>query len=355
MANSVRIVNGEGLQSAELKLRGEAYALTVATTPLLESTPTTRPYLNDTFGSAMNQNVTFAGTAENIHDGGDTAGWTAAAGAGVWDFADSDAEQAGTNGISITTANNNDIALFTDGTETNMSNYTAFTGQVQLVSGYNPLQNGIVIELKNNGVAVGQNVNLNDYIDTALIGSFQKFVISKSDMAADSITIDELDIRVTRSGGTRPTIYFDKLQIEETGAPLIYSIVPRASTKFHVTKLIIALADVGTGGTANAYNKIGALSALAVGIVINTIVDNRSLFSATVRQISDLLDTGGFVNNLIDDGTNTYMSLEIDLFETAPIILDSRREGDILTATINDNLSGLLKLTIFARGHEEVI
>ena len=80
MANSVRIVNGEGLQSAELKLRGEAYALTVATTPLLESTPTTRPYLNDTFGSAMNQNVTFAGTAENIHDGGDTAGWTAAAG-----------------------------------------------------------------------------------------------------------------------------------------------------------------------------------------------------------------------------------------------------------------------------------
>ena len=72
---------------AHLHKKNGDTGLRVHTSPVLETVPAGRPYLNPTFGSAMNQNVTFSGTPEIIHDGGDTSSWTGAAVAGVWDFA----------------------------------------------------------------------------------------------------------------------------------------------------------------------------------------------------------------------------------------------------------------------------
>ncbi|WP_277214233.1 hypothetical protein, partial [Isoptericola croceus] len=77
-------------------------------------------------------NIAFTDTPELIHDGGDNAGWTGAAVAGTWDFADTVNPNDGTNCVSITSANNNDAATFADATETAMSGRTAVTGQIRL-------------------------------------------------------------------------------------------------------------------------------------------------------------------------------------------------------------------------------
>jgi hypothetical protein len=354
MPISARIVDGEGLTSAELVKRDDKYGVVVATTPLLVSFPVGRPLLNETFGSAMNQNVSFSGTPEKIHDGTDSVLWTGAAGAGTWDFADTTDPQAGTKHISITSANNNDIATFTDATETNMSNYTSITGQVQLVSNYDPTTNSILLRFQNNGVFVGVAIDLNNYIDTGLTGAYQSFIIPKVDMQVDDVTVDQLDITITKSSGQKPTIYFDTIQIEEVGNPLVYGLRANQGTRFRITEIVFTWVDVGTGGTAYAYNKLGAISRLANGLVFSATVGGKVIFSTTINQLSDLLRAGGLRENLVDDGTNTLVSVAIHLFESTPIVLDYI-DDDEISVTVNDDISGLLEFTTFVRGHEEVL
>jgi hypothetical protein len=338
---------------AHLHEQNDDIGLRVHTSPILETVLQHVSFTNPTYGAAMNQAVTFGGTPELIHNGGDSAGWTGAAVAGTWDFADTTDPYSGSAHVSVTTANNNDAATFTDAGEIDMSNYTAITGQVQLVS-FNAAQNSINIQFSNNGGLVGNSINLNDYIDTGLIGSYQGFVIPKADLGISSTTVDEMTITIARSGGTRPTIYFDVMQIEETGDPLTYTAEPDAGTKLHVSEIVLGWADVGTGGTAYAYNKIGAISKLSNGIVLNVTIDETVIFSASFQQLADFLLEGGVILNQVDDGTNTYITINIKVDKISPIVLDAR-ENDKITITINDDISGLLEFKAEAIGGSEIL
>ena len=263
------ITNGDGdKKKMSLVQRNGWNAIPVLTEPLRHGGAIGKAFLNDTLGADMNQNITFGGTPELIHDGGDNAGWTGAAGQGSWDFADTTDPQADSAHVSITLASNNDIATFNDGGEIDMSNYSAITGQVQLVS-YNA-NHDIIFQAQNNGSNVGISIILDDYIDTGVVGSYQSFVIPKADMSLEGETIDELDIIISKGSGARPTIYFDSIQIEETGAPATFRVTPTPGKKLHMSKLIVTIADVGTGGTARAYNKMGALSTLSNGVCIES-------------------------------------------------------------------------------------
>lgn len=351
MSIKTQIVGGGDKRVAELVTTERGTGQLVYTQPLIESVITGRPFLNPTFGIALNQNVTFGGTPENINDGGDNAGWTGAAVSGTWDFTDTTDPFSGTAHVSITTANNLDQASFTDGTETDMSDYTAITGQVNLVS-YSPLSNDVEVEFLNNGTPVGNIVLLNDYINTGETGSYQGFVIPKDDLGIGGSIVDEMTLTVLRSGGTKPTVYFDVMQIEETGNPATYVATALPGTTFKVRKIVYQWVDAGTGGAAYAYDKIGAVPTLANGINISSIQDGVTIFSSTLRQLSDFTFTGAIVDQVVDDGVNTMVTLGLNTFGDDGALLDSRQD-DSFSITINDDLSGLIEFRALIQGDQE--
>lgn len=348
-----QIINGKGTKTAELLTREGSTGQIVYTEAKLKTVRISKFFIHPTFGMNLNQNVTFGVSSELIHDGTDAVGWTGAIGAGTWDFADTTDPQAGTKHVSITAANNFDFATFADGTETDMSSHTAITGQAQLIT-YSETLNSIILQFQNNGADVGTPVDLNDYINPATLGSYQGFVIPKVDMSASNITVDALTITVTRSGGAKPTIYFDVIQIEETGTPARFEVTPDKGTRLHVDRVLMQWVDVGTGGTAHAYNKIGALPALSNGMLLASRLLGQPEFGFPVRQLSDILSVGWSVKDVVDDGTNTLTKVQLFIDSEERLILDSRT-GDSQSVTINDDLSGLLNFTALTSARVEQI
>lgn len=334
---------------------GEHAAMLVMTERFRQFDPTTRFFLNDTVGTALNQNVTFSGTPEGIHDGGDSVLWTGAAIAGTWDFADTTNPSAGTKCVSLTGANNNDSASFSDGTETDMGTHTAITGLIRLET-YNGTFNTIGLQFLNNAVNVGNSVNIDDFINTGTLDAYQSFVIDKSDFGLSTQTVDQVNMTATRSGGTKPTFRIDTWQIEAAGAPLLFRAGTTGNTRFHVNRLrflmVDALAGTVTNGTMPglAYNQLLGVSLLTNGIVFRQIREDKTIFSTTLRQLSDFVRTTLNIKTLVSDGTNTLLTLEVEFPEV--IILDGST-SDHMSLTINDDLSGLIDFTAVLLGGEE--
>ena len=132
MSIKTQIIGKDSNRVAHLVKRNGDTGMLVFTKSASEPIISGRPFVNETFGVQMNQNIGFSGTPENINDGGDNAGWTGFANQGTWDFTDAGIGVSGGAGVSITNANNADLATFSDGTETDMSGRTAGTGQINL-------------------------------------------------------------------------------------------------------------------------------------------------------------------------------------------------------------------------------
>ncbi len=236
MAIEVLIGDGEGkgikAHNHPFKVAGDIshVAVLALTHPFIETEPSTVFFQNSTFGIAMNQNITFGGTPELIFDGGSGGTeWTGSIIQGSWNFADA-------GKVTITTANNGDEAQFDDAGIIDMSGFTAITGLVDL-DVYSPVSNSIIVQFGLAGVAVGNSIDLNDFIDT---GNFaeQAFAIPKADLGISTVTVDEMTIIITRNGGAKPTIKFDDWQIEETGTPAIFLVPVDTGTRLHIDELV---------------------------------------------------------------------------------------------------------------------
>ena len=411
---------------------GHNFAL-VQTERFLRFNPEFHPFLSDTLGVAMNQNVGFSGEPTIIHAGvnsgalrtgttdGTTAShlidagtdftsapiivvgmsvknttsgneyalvtavangdltldadifvsgenyeinpiWVGTAVVGTWNFSDG-------GKITITSAVNNDRANFENDTgpptqswDISKNGFTTFTGKVDLDI-YNPTNNSILIQFGLNGTTVGNQLNLNDFIDT---GDFaeQSFAIPIALFQFGTDIINELSIVITRTGGIKPTIKFDDLQWEEIGASEEFKATTPIGTKFHITELRIGFADNETGivtvagATENhsminlSFDKLLSISKLTTGIIFKRVKGGKTLFSVTIRQLGDFLATGSNIVNVISDGTNTFVTLLVKFPE--PIVLEGTPEDDFLSFTINDNLSSLLQFTAAARGALEI-
>ena len=322
----------------------------------LQFDPEVHPFLNNAFGTAMNQNMSFGGTPEIIHNGGTSVEWTGSAIAGIWNFADG-------GKVSLTSGNNNDEASFAEETPTtiDMSSFTTLTGKINLTI-YNSTNNSLNVAFDNAGTAVGNSVDLNDYIDTGLIGTEQNFVIPKADLGLTTQLIDGFTIILARIGGSKPTITFDDIRLEETGGSAVFKSTTPIGTKFHVTEIRIAIADafsgIITGSTTTyptmiglSYDQILGVATLANGIVFSRVQNDKTNFSVVFKQLGDFLGTGSNLINAISDGTNTFITLLVEFPE--PIILEGG-DGNFLSFTINDNLSSLLQFNAVARGAIEV-
>ena len=356
-----RAVTGQdhtgAIRDAHVHTRNGHQAMLVLQQPFLQFNAAFKPFLNPTNGTAMNQNVSFSGTPEIIHNGGTSTEWTGSALQGTWNFADSDK-------VSITSANDQDAATFAEETPTTItpSGFTALTGKINLTI-YSEAFNEISVFFDLAGVQVGDTLNLEDFINTNLLGTEQSFAIGLSNFNFASDSIDGFSIRISRSGGTKPTMTFDDIQMEKTGETLVYTSQPVLGERYHVNALRLTMVDADTnivtvaGATENAtlpglsYNKLLGVSALGNGIVFQRTQDNDVNLTATIKQLSDFTQLGFDILNAISDGTNTMLNLEVAF--QRPFVLDGLK-GDKMTFTIADNLSGLLQFTAVARGAIEI-
>ena len=322
--------------------------------------PEVHPFLNDDFGVAMNQNVTFSGTPELVHDGTDNVGWTGSAVAGTWDFSDTTNPQAGSNCVSLTSGVNNDEALFSDGTTTDMNGFTALTGQFRLDT-YNSANNSVLISFSLAGTPVGNSIDINDFINAGILDIYQGFAIPKSEFGLTTQIVDEMNVVLARSGGPQPTFRFDVVQWEQTGNPLIFKATTPKRTRFHVTEIRIGMADnvtsIITTTTSSyptmpglAYDALLSVSTLSNGITFSRVQSNETVFAITIKQLGDFLSAGSNLINAISDGLNTFFTLQV-IFPEA-VILEGNT-SDFLSFTINDDLSTLLQFTAVARGSIE--
>jgi len=333
-----------GFSTAE---KDDHAGLLVLTRPFQDFIPEFHPFLNDTFGIAMNQNVTFSGTPEIIHNGGNSVEWTASALQGAWNFADA-------NKITITSANNNDEAQFDEENSLpiQLAGFTTLTGKVDLDI-YNPVNNNIIIFFALTGDTAGISVNLNDFIDT---GDFaeQNFVIPKADMDLTTQAVNEFNIVIERGAGTKPTIKFDDIQFEQTGEAAVFKATTPLGTRFHITELRIRVEDAISAVLTNGSmpnidpSAILGVSSLTNGIVFGSVADGETVFSVTLKDLGDFLATGSNLINVTGDATNTGLTLLIEFPE--PIVLQGGGTENFLSFTINDDLSGLTRFTAAARG-----
>jgi len=235
-----------------------------------------------------------------------------------------------------------------------MATHSAITGKVDLDT-YSTANNTIVIQFGLAGGLVGNSVLLDDYIDT---GNFaeQDFAIPKADLGIEVLTVDEMTITITRSGGSRPTIKFDDFQIEETGDPAIFSVPVDIGKRFHIEEIVFTYADALTTALVNnsmpvlSYDKILGLSALTIGFIIKRVKKGKTLFSATVKTLGAHMSAGAKPDQPWNDGTNTFITLRAIFNE--PLILSGDTD-DTLTIQINDPMNGLLQFTAAARGSLE--
>lgn len=310
--------------------------------------PTLRAFVNPIFGAAMNQDVSFTGTPELIFDGAG-AGWVASIISGAWNFTDA-------GKVTITSANDNDAAIWEDAGTIDMGLFTALTGKVDLDT-YDPGSNSIIVQFGLAGSPVGNSINLNDFIDTGIFTE-QNFAVQKADFGLESGTVDELTITILRTGGARPDIKFDDFQIEENGNPLVFTVFVDKEEIFCIQQLDVLIADNITGitpvagATENAtvtnlsFDKFLGLNQLSVGVIFNRVQNEEIVIATRFRDVADIMFFSKITNH-IADGVNSLVTFTVN-FED-PIILDGKT-SDRLIFVINDNMSGLLRFNALARG-----
>ena len=381
----------------------------VLTEPFRDKLTTVTPLLSETFGADMNQNVTFSGNPELIFDGQSTSAdtgttssasagnlvdvgqnfettvtvgmgvhnstddtyahvdtvtdnenlaisvdimdnaevyavgnfWIPTANAGDWDFSDS-------TKVTITAANSGDSATFDDGGTIDMSGFTAITGKIDLDT-YNDSTHSILIQFGLAGVPLGSSVNLNDYIDT---GDFaeQSFVIPKADLGISTSTVDEMTITMIRTGGAKPTVKFDDFQIEQTGSPAAFSYRPSSTQRVKLISIKIVFADNVTA--TSSYNALFGVSALSIGINVIAQSLGKTVFSGNFNRLIDFLQVANSTFEESVGAADSWMSINVP-FNDNQVVLQGV-DGDNITFTVNDNLSGLAFFRAFVTVTEDV-
>ena len=342
---------------ADIVNEDENNALVVATRDLktYEQAP---KFMADSAGSVdMNIDASAGGTPVPIHDGTDHTYWTASAVAGTWVFNSTAQAHTGTKSIDGTATGKDSIALFDKGSNLDLSGYVSITGWIYLTNW--PVAGTKHIQIygwdTNTGTMVGTSVNIDNYVSTSVIGSWQKFTMSLTDMGLSAQTIDSIRIQIAATA-TSPDFYLDDIQIEETGAPVEYTIKPTANTWLHVYKWNVFIVDEYDGtldtGSANItptmpkipYLGFLGVSTLPSGINFRKYVNDELVQSVTFRDVADFLSfPSGRIMDSGDDGTNVWIKIELEL---AVPSVSKAENNDYLSIVISDDLSGLKVLRI---------
>ena len=273
----------------------------------------------------------------------------ATSGDASWDF---------TTDVSLSSGNNGDIARFDANIkdESTLSDYVALTMKCTLNT-WNDTNHDLEIHLAKDTLTVGSSVLLSEYIDT---GDFtaQQVVIPLEDFEVPEARVNGLHITCIRTGGQKPSLDLDDIQLETGTAPIVYTAAPEAGEVYLAQSIRFAMADNETGiltdgkGFPLSYDKFMSISTLTNGIVFTWTRNNETQVTLNFKQIGDFMASGWIIDNYITDGTNSMLSFEVNLFEPIRLVGDV---GDKVTITIQDNLSSLLQFTGVLRGSFEEI
>ena len=157
---------------------------------------------------------------------------------------------------------------------------------------------------------------------------------------------------------------FDDIQLEETGNPAVLKLQITNNERLLIDSIRFTFSDNITGittvagATENATmvnlpcNKILGLAKLTNGIVFQEVKDGIAQSSSTLTRLADFLEIGGDITNIIGDGTNAFVT--VDIHFKNPIRVNGDIENNFLSLTINDDLSSLILFTANAKGAAEV-
>jgi len=343
---------------------GEDDALVVATRDLKTYDDLLRPFTNATYGVDMNQDPSYGGSPRLIYDEdtGPAAEWTTSAVTGTWTFDSTTQAYSGSKSIDATATVNEETMSLTS-TSFDLSPYTTLTGHIYLTAWSTLGTKGVNIYGWDGGL-VGNSVDIGDYINTTELGIWQAFGIPLSAMGLTNSTIDSIRFTTVDIGpGLPPDYYLDRLDLQEIGGPIEYTMTPVEETWVYVDSIEVIMADAYAGvvdtGEANHYPTMPGLSydqllgegPLASGILYQRINAGGIEFSATIKQLSDMLQYPySRLINTVSDGTNTMIAIHMGFGE--PAILKAEDE-DRLRIVIQDDLTGLLLLRMTAGGRVE--
>lgn len=357
---SVIIDPGTGKQAAVVDSE-EKNALVVATRPLKTYSIKVKFASNPNYGYNMNVAGGFGGTPEHVHNGTDNIYWTASSIVGTWVFNSTTQAHTGTKSIDATSTSNSDIAQIVRGSMISLINRVAITGWLY-VSNWNDKDIKRIDVFgwdTTTSLMVGNAVNLREYTDVGLIGSWQKFVLPLSSMDLVDETIDAIRIETIDIGaGNPPSYYLDDIQIEETSNNIEFDIVPDYNTWLYVNDINIYLVGACTTTLTDAtmpylsYDKFLGVESLSGGILYKGVTGGKTRFTIPFKNISDfLMFPRARIDGYGSDGTNTFLKICIDLEYSFPLQAEN---GDKISFTVTDDLSGLLKLIISSNCKEEL-
>lgn len=255
---------------------------------------------------------------------------------------------------------NDDTVQLAKGSDVTLSNYTTLTGWIYITAWPGEFQNVRITPWDTDtGTSVGNSVDLGDFINEGEFNVWQEFAISLETLGiANATTVDAFRITTIDTGaGNPPDYYLDNIQIEEVGSSFEYTVKPAVKTWFHVEKFRIFFADAFDSTVANGtspgipYDSILGVSELPIGLLYQRIAKEEIKTAITFKNTSDLLEIpGGKLSDVGCDGTNTWMALDVEFAH--PLTLKAEEKA-YLSLTINDDLSGLLKMRAAAVGREE--
>jgi len=362
MTQRTQIEDDQGNIITSMRDSGHQYVHT-ASVPAYTWISTIRPFINSAGSNALNIDASVGGTPDGVHDGTDTALWTASALSGTWTFNSAFTGAGwpanGTQSVDATATVNGDQALFTRSSPINTDNYSSLSGGTYLTTynvGGGGLNNQILIFFRLAGAQVGVSQNLGDYIDTSSLNTGQSWNIP---LSAFNVTgnVDEVVVQTVRAAGQPPSYYLDVLQFEETGGET-FVVAPEKGTYLGFKELSFIVVDnisttlADNSMTNLAYNQILSIPALTNGIILRGVAFGEVQASFSIRQLADFYDIGLQIVDSFSDGTNTCLKISLTYPEYA--ILDSRK-GDRLELFISEDLSGLIKFSSFVIGRRRIL
>ena len=257
--------------------------------------------------------------------------------------------------------NVNDVMQFAKGSDIDLNNFTAVTLKINVDSDWED-DDSIEIYGYDTGlnVEVGTRVKLETRFSFGVFDAWHSVVIPLADMGlSTATTVDAFRIQIVAKGGAKsPKFYIDRFQVEASGTPAVFSLNLNVGDRFHIEELVFTYRDaLDIQANTNASvpdlspNKILGLSQLPNGFVITRTKKGKTLFSATIKTLGEHKAAGAVADIPWSDGTDTQVEMRAvfkrDLILTGDV-------NDTLTIQINDDMSGLTRFTVSARGGLEV-
>lgn len=359
MSGKVRIVDPSSGKEASVVCTENQRGLVVATHPLKSYITKVLPFFNETYGVNLNQDPGIGGTPTEVHNGTDDVLWTASTIVGT-DFTFNSTDQNHTGGGSKSILSDspalNDTFQIAKGSDLSLTGSTALSFWVYVDSGWGFLDEMQVYGWDTGaGTQVGTAVNISDYITPGNNDVWQEALIALEDMSLVGETLDALRFTMSSAFFGAPVVYFDDIQFESAGSPIVYTVEPEKSTHYFVNSIRLFLADALDSTLLNAsmknldYTAFLGVASLPIGVTFRYFFNGKIINSFTIQNLGDALALPGVTIDAGGDGTNTWLA--VDMVPTEPLFLNAYN-SDKLTLTINDDLTDLLKFTAYASGKQ---